>query len=137
MEHNVDISWLGKMAFETEINGHKIVVDADESIGGENKGPRPKPFMLLALAGCTAIDVVSILTKMKIKLDAFNVIVSAPLSENHPVHYTSMHVTYKIKGKDIPVEKVRKAVELSEEKYCGVSALLKKTLQITSEIIIE
>lgn len=137
MEHNVDINWLGKMAFETEINGHKIVVDADESIGGENKGPRPKPFMLLALAGCTAIDVVSILTKMKVVFDTFNVAVSAPLSEDHPLHYTSMHVIYKIKGKDIQYEKVLKAVELSQEKYCGVSAVYKKALNITFEILID
>ncbi len=125
------------MAFESEINGHKIKLDASPEVGGENKGVRPKPLMLLSLAGCTAMDVISMLKKMRVEPDDFNVTVEADMTEEHPKHYNKMHVIYTFKGKDIPKEKVEKAVGLSEEKYCGVSAVYRKAMEVTSEIRIE
>ena len=122
------------MAFETEVNGHKIVIDADKSVGGENRGPRPKPFMLAALGGCTGMDVISILNKMRVEVDAFNVIVEGDLTEEYPRHFFKMHVIYEFKGKDLPMDKLQKAVSLSEERYCGVSAVYKKALELTTEI---
>jgi putative redox protein len=137
MKTSVDIEWSGNMAFETEMNGHKVILDASPEVGGENKGVRPKPLMLLSLAGCTAMDVVSILKKMRVDLDGFNVTVEGDLSDEHPKSYTKMHVIYAFKGKNLPKEKIEKAVTLSEEKYCGVSAVYKKALELTSEIKIE
>jgi putative redox protein len=130
----VNVTWLENMAFEAEINGHKLVIDAVEKVGGENRGPRPKPFMLAALAGCTGMDVVSILKKMRVEPDYFNVKVEGDLTEEHPKHFYKMHVIYEFKGKDLPMEKLEKAVSMSEEKYCGVSATYKKALELSSEI---
>ena len=64
----INTRWIDNMAFETEINGHKLIIDADHEVGGENLGPRPKPFMLAALGGCTAMDVISILKKMRVEV---------------------------------------------------------------------
>jgi len=134
MKESVNVTWLDNMAFETEINGHKIVVDAVESVGGQNRGPRPKPFMLAALGGCTAMDVVSILKKMRVEVDQFRVVVSGDLTEEHPKHFYKMHVVYEFTGKNLPMDKLEKAINLSEERYCGVSASYRKAMEITSEI---
>lgn len=135
-KQEVSVKWLDQMAFEGEVNGHKIMIDADEAVGGTNRGPRPKPFMLLALAGCTAMDVVSILTKMRVEFKDVKVSVDGDLTEEHPKHFHQMHVKYEFWGKDLPLDKLEKAVNLSEERYCGVSAVYKKVMPVTSEIII-
>jgi putative redox protein len=122
------------MAFESEINGHKIVLDADEKVGGEDRGPRPKPFMLTALGGCTGMDVISILRKMRVEVKSFNVKVIGDLTEEHPKHFHKMHVVYEFEGDDLPMDKLEKAVSLSEERYCGVSATYKQAMELTSEI---
>ena len=131
---SVDLKWTGNMAFETELDGHKLVVDAASSVGGEDKGYRPKPLMLVALAGCTGMDVVSILKKMRVEVEEFNVSVEADMTEEHPKQYNKMKIIYSFKGKDLPREKIEKAVNLSEEKYCGVSAVYKKAMDIATEI---
>ncbi len=131
---SVTTKWLNNMAFETEISGHTIMIDADPSVGGENRGPRPKPFMLAALGGCTGMDVISILNKMRVKVESFSVIVEGDLTDEYPKHFYKMHVIYEFKGKDLPMEKLQKAVSLSEERYCGVSAVYRKALELTSEI---
>ena len=130
----VNTRWLGEMAFEGDINGHKIVIDAGPMVGGQDKGPRPKPFMLLALGGCTAMDVISILKKMRVQVDSFNVKVEGDLTDEHPKQFYKMHVIYEFTGKNLSMDKLKTAVELSEERYCGVSATYKKALGITSEI---
>lgn len=133
-KESVTTKWLSNMAFETDINGHKIVIDADPHVGGENRGPRPKPFMLAALGGCTAMDVISILKKMRVEVTGLNVIVEGDLTEEYPKHFHRMHVIYEFTGKDLPMDKLKKAVDLSEERYCGVSAVYRKTMEFTSEI---
>lgn len=125
---------MDNMAFEAEVNGHKLMLDAAAEVGGENRGPRPKPLLLTALAGCTGMDVVSILKKMRVDLEGCNVIVEGDLTEEHPKHFYKMNVIYEFKGKDLPMEKLEKAVSLSEERYCGVSAMFRKAIEITSEI---
>lgn len=136
MSEIIDLSWKKGMAFETKVNGHSITIDAVDSVGGENKGPRPKPFMLLALGGCTGMDVVSILKKMRVEPETFNVKVDGVLTDEHPKHYKSMHIIYEFTGDNLPLDKIEKAVNLSDEKYCGVSAVYKKAMILTSEIII-
>ena len=133
-KEQIKVSWKDKMAFSAEVNGHEIVLDAAEKVGGEDRGPRPKPLMMTALAGCTAMDVVSILKKMRVEVDDFNVSVEGDLTEEHPKHFSKMHVIYEFKGKDLPMEKLKKAVSLSEERYCGVSATYRKAMELTSEI---
>lgn len=133
-KESVTTKWLNNMAFESEVNGHKIVIDAAPEVGGENLGPRPKTFMLAALGGCTAMDVVSILKKMRVEVEKFNVIVQGDLTEEFPKHFYKMHVIYEFTGEDLPMDKLQKAISLSEEKYCGVSAVYKKVIELTSEI---
>ena len=133
----VSTKWLENMSFESEINGHKLVVDAKEEVGGQDKGPRPKPLMLAALGGCTSMDVISILKKMRVELKSLNVIVEGELSEEHPKHFTKMHVIYEVEGDNLPMDKIEKAVSLSEEKYCGVSVVYRQVMEITSEIRIK
>jgi len=137
MKETINISLKEKMCFEVEVNGHKIILDADEKVGGGNKGPRPKPLMLAALGGCTAMDVVSILWKMRVNFEAVNVKVDGELTEEHPKHFYKMHITYEFTGKDLPMEKLEKAVNLSQERYCGVSYSYSKAMEITHEIIIK
>lgn len=134
VKEQVKISWKDKMAFSAEVNGHEIMLDAAEKVGGENRGPRPKPLMLVALAGCTGMDVVSILKKMRVEVEDFNVSVEGDLTEEHPKQFSKMHVIYEFKGKDLPMDKLQKAVNLSEERYCGVSATYRQAMEITSEI---
>ncbi len=122
------------MAFKANIGGHEIILDAAETVGGENRGPRPKPLMLTALAGCTGMDVVSILKKMRVDFEDFNVTVEGDLTDEHPKQFYKMNVIYEFKGKDLPLDKLKKAVSLSEERYCGVSASYRKAMEITSEI---
>ncbi len=130
----VRINWLENMAFEAEVNGHKLLLDAAERVGGENRGPRPKPLMLVALAGCTGMDVVSILKKMRVEVEEFHVEVEGELTDEHPKQFSQMKVIYSFKGKDLPTDKLQKAVNLSEERYCGVSAMYRKAFGISSEI---
>jgi len=134
MKTSLNVNWKSGMAFESEINGHKITIDANESVGGNDLGPRPKSLMLLSLAGCTGMDVVSILKKMRVDLDDFAIEVEADLTEEHPKQYSKMNVIYKFWGKDLPMDKIEKAVSLSDERYCGVSAVYKKAIEMTHEI---
>lgn len=133
----VNIDWIEDMAFETEINGHKLILDADESVGGKDRGPRPKPLTLVSLGGCTGMDVVSILNKMRINFESCRVSVEAELTDEHPKYYQKIHLTYIFKGKDIPIAKLDKAVNLSQDRYCGVSAMLRNSVELTYEIVIE
>ena len=133
-KEEIQVSWLDKMAFSTEVNGHEMIIDAIPEVGGENRGPRPKPFMLVALGGCTAMDVISILKKMRVEVQGFNVKVEGDLTEEHPKQFHKIHVIYEFKGKDLPMDKLQKAIDLSEERYCGVSVVYKKAMELTSEI---
>ncbi|HKJ42994.1 MAG TPA: OsmC family protein [Sunxiuqinia sp.] len=134
MKHIIDLAWKQNMAFETDMDGHKIVLDASTENGGGDLGPRPKKFMLTALAGCTAMDVISILKKMKVVPEGFHVVVEADVTEEDPKHYHEMKVVYQFKGEDLPMAKLEKAVNLSVEKYCGVSAVYKKVMDVKTEI---
>jgi putative redox protein len=134
MIHESILKWTGEMAFETELDGHKLTIDAADEAGGHNAGMRPKKLMLTALAGCTGMDVISILKKMKIVPVEFNVLVDGKVTEDHPKQYESMHIVYEFKGDNLPMDKLIKAIELSQEKYCGVSALYKKAIKISYEI---
>ncbi len=83
------------------------------------------------------MDVVSILKKMRVELKSLNVNVEGELSEEHPKRFTKMHVIYEMEGDNLPMEKLKKAVSLSEDRYCGVSAVYKEVMEITSEIRIK
>jgi len=136
MKHTVDTSWQGNMKFDAVVSGHHVVMDALPVVGGNDEGARPKELMLAALAGCTGMDVVSILKKMRVEPEYFNIRVEAEMTEEHPKHYTAMHIIYEFKGEGLELEKLQKAVKLSQDQYCGVSTVYRKAMEITYEIVI-
>lgn len=135
--NRVNVQWTGEMAFDAEVNDHHIIFDADEMVGGSNKGPRPKAMLLAGLAGCTGMDVISILRKMRVDPEYFNIHVEGSLTEEHPKVYDRIHIVYEFKGENLPMDKLQKAVELSQERYCGVSAMLGKVAELTFEIKVQ
>lgn len=126
------IIWKNKMCFEAQAeSGHKILLDLPEKSGGEDKGPRPGELVLVSLAGCTAVDVVSILKKMREKLDGLEVVVKSESAEQHPKVLKKVQIGYNLKGGNLKEDKVKRAIELSMEKYCSVKAMLERTAEIT------
>ncbi|PLW98533.1 MAG: osmotically inducible protein C [Marinilabiliales bacterium] len=130
----IDVKWVGKMAFEAYDTDNKVIMDALPKVGGENKGMTPKKLLLASLAGCTSMDVVSILKKMKVEPEFFNVKVEAKANDEHPVYFTHIKLIYQFSGKDLPAAKLEKAVNLSQERYCGISYMLGKAAELTYEI---
>ena len=126
------ITFVGK----TDSN-HWITMDGPENFGGSNAGIRPKELILLGLGGCTGSDVVSILTKKRVNLDDFEINIETEVSEEHPQVFTKLHLEYVFYGKDINAKDVERAIELSQTKYCGVTAMLEKSVQITHSYRIE
>ena len=135
MTHDIAAKWMGDMQFDADVNGHTITMDAAEKVGGHNKGPIPKPFVLTALSGCTGMDVATIMRKSKRELSSFNIKVSGTISEQQPIEYTAIHIVYEFEGRSEDRDAAIKAVNLSQEKYCGVSHMLKKIMPVTWDIM--
>lgn len=134
MKDAIDVKWTGDMAFEAVIDHHRITMDTRPEVGGKNTGPRPKPLLMASLAGCTGMDVISILKKMKVEITGFSMKVIGDITDEHPKRYTGIKLEYEFAGRNLPLDKIKHAIELSQEKYCGVSASLKKPVDITYEI---
>ena len=133
----VEAKLIDNMAYQMELDGHNLILDASIENGGSNLGPRPKKLLLAGLIGCTGMDVASILKKMQVGLDDFKLTATAETAEDHPKVYTEIHLNYHFKGKNLPKDKTERAVSLSQEKYCGVSAMLQKAAPVTYDITIE
>ncbi len=134
MKQTLNTSWKGNMEFDALVGDHHLIMDAAPEVGGNNAGVRPKALMLASLAGCTGMDVISILKKMRIEPKTFDIKIEAELTEEHPKHYTAMHLIYEFSGDGLEEDKLRKAIELSQERYCGVSAVYRKALELSYEI---
>jgi putative redox protein len=131
------VEWQEKMHFVgSGENPVSVDLDALPAVGGESKGFRPKELLLTGLAGCTAMDVLSILRKMRCEPEAFRVEVVAEETEEHPRVFTSFHIRYIIRG-DVPVDKLEKAIELSQERYCGVTSMYRQFAEVSHEYVIE
>lgn len=137
MNHEVEVTWESNMAFEGQMGDSIIKMDADVASGGNDNGIRPKPLLLIGLGGCTGMDVVSILKKMKITPDHFSMSISGRLAEEHPKIYEEIHLIYKFRGENLQITSLEKAINLSLERYCGVVAMLDKSAKVTHEIVIE
>lgn len=137
MKETIKAEWLNDLSFEVEVDGHKLYMDTSQEHGGKNTGPRPKLMMMTALAGCTGMDVAAILKKMREDVEEFSVVVEGDVSEEHPKKFVGMKVIYRLKGKDLKRKNVEKAINLSSERYCGVSANYREAFDIAHEIIIE
>ncbi len=135
MAQRIEATWQSNMAFSSNIDGHIVVTDAPKSIGGANSGPSPKKLMMASLAGCSGIDVAMILSKMRVEIDDLTIEVSGELSDGEPSVYTKMHLRYVFAGKNLPFEKLQRAVQLSQEKYCGVSIMYAKIMDISWEVV--
>ena len=132
--HSVTTVFNDHMAFTAAINGHKVRMDTTADDGGKDSGPSPKRMMLASLAGCTGIDIVSILNKMKVDFSNLSIEVHAALTAEHPKTYNYVKITYTIKLAEEDKSKMIKAVGLSTEKYCGVFAMFKTFAKMDTEI---
>jgi putative redox protein len=128
----INLSWKEKLAFEAQTeSGHQIFLDAKPEVGGENNGPSPMELLLVSLAGCTAMDVVSILKKKRVNLHNLTLKVNGERTPQHPKYFTKIDVEYNFEGKNIKEDDIKQAIELSRDKYCSVSAMLKEKAEIS------
>lgn len=129
---NAKVTLVGGMQFVASADsGHAVVMDTTAAVGGGNTGPRPMELLLMAFGGCSGMDVISILRKKKQAVSRFEINVKGEMAETHPHYCTALHIEYIVAGKDISEEAVKRALELSLEKYCSVGATLCKAAKIT------
>ena len=131
---NLSVNWVdGMLMVGKSHSGHSITMDGPTEIGGENLGVRPMEMLLLGVAGCTMIDVVTTLKKMRQDLSHCETKLSAQRANDHPKVFTNIHIHFIVKGKNLDSKKVDKAITLSAEKYCSASIMLGKTAKITHD----
>lgn len=135
MNNIVTTEWKGNMVFDSDNpSGLNLSMDSDEQFGGTKSGLRPKALMLSALAGCSGLDVVSLLKKMKVELEDFKIITTGELTDEHPKYYHTVNLDYHFYGKDLNEKKIEKAVNLSIERYCGVFEMFRRFAKMNTEI---
>jgi putative redox protein len=135
MKTEIKTVWKGQMAFEATLQGHPVPMDAAVEDGGQDTGVRPKSLLLAALAGCSGMDIVSILRKMKEPCTWFETRIEADSAAEHPKKYVDIKVVYQFKKSDnLNPENVKKACSLSQDKYCGVAAMLKDSAKLAWDV---
>ena len=131
---NISVNWVdGLLMVGKSDSGHTITMDGPPESGGENLGVRPMEMLLLGVAGCTMIDVVTTLKKMRQDLSHCETKINAERATDHPKVFTDIHIQFVVKGKDLDPKKVDKAITLSAEKYCSASIMLGETATITHD----
>lgn len=134
MTNHITTKWLGDMKFEsTNPSGLNLFIDAGEENGGKGEGYRPKALMLSSLAGCSGLDIASLIKKMKLKVDDFKIDIDADLTEEHPKYYNKVAMHFHFYGKELSEKKLLKAVDLSIEKYCGVMEMFRQFSELKVE----
>lgn len=132
------VKWLDHMSFVGESeSGHSVVMDGPPDDGGRNLGVRPMEMVLLGMGGCTAFDVVLILQRQRQPVTDCQVEISAERAETVPRVFTRIHVHYIVKGKSLDEKKVARAIQMTAEKYCSVSIMLSKSVEITHDFEIQ
>ena len=129
----IELNWKGENLFESN-QGDGVVTIDNPAEGIESIGVRPKALMLSSLAGCGALDIVSLLKKMRAEVDDFKVVVTAELTDEHPKIYKDVVVTYQFFGSDFKKDKIQKSVDLSVERYCGVMEMFRKFTDVTVNV---
>ena len=137
MKHSIKTVWKDNNIFETDVDGHNIIIDLAKDAGGDDAGPRPKKFVLVAAAGCSGLDVVEIVKKMRIDIKGFNIQIESDVTDEYPKQYTNLKVVYEFEGENLPKEKLERACQLSFDNYCGVLAMYKKAVPVTYEVRIK
>ncbi|MBB6453119.1 putative redox protein [Salirhabdus euzebyi] len=128
------VKWNEKMAFSGQTpSGHEVKMDASPEVGGENTGARPTELLLNAVAGCTGIDIISILKKMRLEPKSFEMKVGGSRAEEHPKRFTTIHIHYALEG-ELPEDKVVRAIKLSKDTYCSVSHSLNADITVSYSI---
>lgn len=136
MTNHISTKWIGNMAFESNNpSGHEFIMDAGEEDGGEGKGFRPKALMLSSLAGCSGLDVASLIRKMKLQVDKFHIETIAELTEEHPKYYSEVKLEYHFYGSNLDEKKLQRAIDLSVDKYCGVMEMFRKFATVSTQTI--
>ena len=131
---NISVNWVdGLLMVGKSDSGHTITMDGPPESGGENLRVRPMEMLLLGVAGCTMIDVVTTLKKMRQDLSHLETKINAERATDHPKVFTDIHIQFVVKGKDLDPKKVDKAITLSAEKYCSASIMLGETATITHD----
>src|SRR5215470_928817 len=134
---SASVTLVDGLHFAGDIGGVRIDLDADESVGGVGAGPQPPRLLLLALAGCTAMDVISILRKKRQQVSGLSVEVKGSRADQHPRVYTRIEVFYRVRGQNVDPRAVARAIELSETRYCPVMAMLSKVAEVTTSYDVE
>lgn len=125
--NHITTKWLGNMAFESNNpSGHNFIIDIAKEDGGDGHGMRPKALMLSSLAGCSGLDVASLIKKMKLEVDEFTIETIANLTDEHPKYYDKVTVEYHFHGVNLEEKKLQRAIDLSVEKYCGVMEMFRQ-----------
>ncbi len=129
---NTTVKWIdGMMMVGESASGHTIVMDGPEELGGKDLGVRPMELLLLGMGGCTTVDVVSTLKKMRENVQDCRVEISAERADEHPKVFTAIHLHFIVEGDNLNDKKITKAVSLSADKYCSASIMLAKTATVT------
>jgi putative redox protein len=134
MKTTISCLWQGNLAFVSTVGDHQVRTDAGLAVGGENSGASPKMLMMVALAGCSGVDVAAILRKMQVPVSTLAIVIEGELTDDIPAVFSAMHIVYRFTGSNLAPAKLRRAIELSMDKYCGVSAMYRKIMDITWEI---
>jgi putative redox protein len=131
------VTWAGGMTFDgVADSGFQVKMDTSVESGGSNSGVRPMELVLIALGGCTSMDVVPILKKKRQEVNAFEIRIHGDRAEEHPHVYTHITLEYVVTGHNIDQAAVERAIELSETKYCSVMAMLRKSTELTTRYTI-
>lgn len=125
------------MHFGGAIDRFRIDLDAAEHVGGKGAGPQPHRLLLVALAGCTAMDVISILRKKRQQVSGLTVVVQGSRTDQHPKVYTQIEVLYRVRGNNVSPQAVERSIELSKTRYCPVMATLSKVAEVSTHYEIE
>jgi putative redox protein len=134
MSHKITTNWKGNMLFDSDNpSGYHVLMDTDVE-GKTREGLSPKALMLSSLAGCSGLDVVSILDKMKIDTYDLKMEVEGLLTDEHPKYYHTVILDYHFTGKDLNEEKINRAVQLSIEKYCGVMEMFRRFSEVKTNV---
>jgi putative redox protein len=130
-KHTVTVELLSNMAFRAVTDtGHQLVMDAALEVGGTDTGPRPIELLLVGLGGCTGMDVISMLRKMRQAVTHYEIQVSGERAADHPKIYTTIRVEHVVRGRNVDLESVKRAVELSATRYCSAAAMLGRAARI-------
>lgn len=135
MSLQATLKWNQKMSFTAQSGQHQVQIDTNAEHGGEDSAATPKELVLHAMMSCSAMDVISMLQKMRQVVNSFNMTISAEKNLHYPIHFKTAHLQYLLEG-PIDADKIIKAVDASLTKYCGVNYMIAKSTTITFEILL-